>query len=136
VAWVITVGVFLGTLIAGVLILFFVSQRDRIREALRKPEHKRIETRTLARLDVELVGTVEPFIREITSTENISRYGARVITKKRRTPRDDVILIVLGKGVSNRARIAYCRPVKEQTFAIGLQFSSPVEVGWSGYQKH
>ena len=83
VVWVVTVAVFLGTLVAGVLILFLLFQRDLIREALRKPEHKRMESRTLARVEVELLSTDEPFIDEITLTENVSRYGARVVTKTR-----------------------------------------------------
>ena len=129
VIWVITVAVFLGTLVAGVLILFLLFQRDLIREALRKPEHKRMESRTLARVEVELLSTDEPFIDEITLTENVSRYGARVVTKTRWRPNDGVTVKLLREGLPNRARIAYCNPLKGETFAIGLRFSSPV-VSW------
>jgi hypothetical protein len=38
--WVITVGVFLGTLVARALIVLLFSQRNRIREALRTPKEK------------------------------------------------------------------------------------------------
>jgi hypothetical protein len=129
VVWVITLAVFLGTLVAGVLILFLLFQRDLIREALRKPEHKRMESRTLARVEVELLSTDEPFIDEITLTENVSRYGARVVTKTRWRPNDSVTVKLLREGLPNRARIAYCNPLKGETFAIGLRFSSPV-VSW------
>jgi hypothetical protein len=81
VVWVATVAVFLGTLVCGVLILFFFSQRDLIREALRNPPNKRIERRTVARVEVELLSTDAPFINEIALTENVSRDGARVVTK-------------------------------------------------------
>ncbi len=81
--WVTTVAVFLGTLVAGVLMLFLFSQRDLIREALRNPETKRMERRTVARVEVELLSTDEPFINEISLTENVSRCGARVVTKTR-----------------------------------------------------
>jgi Na+/glutamate symporter len=87
VVWLVTVAIFLGTLVGGVLILFLVSQRDLIREALRNPETKRMERRTVARVEVELLSTDEPLIHEITLTENVSRSGARVLTKTRWRPR-------------------------------------------------
>ena len=128
--WVITVAVFLGTLIAGVLILFlFSSQRDEIRKALREPDQKRIERRTRARVEVELLSTDEPFTNEIALTENVSRYGARVVTKMPWRPNDGVTVKLLREGLPNRARITYCNPLKGEAFAIGLQFSSPV-VSW------
>jgi hypothetical protein len=129
VVWVTTVAVFLGTLVAGVLILFLFSQRDLIREALRNPEQKRMERRTVARVEVELLSTDEPFINEIASTENVSCYGARVVTKMRWRPNDGVTVKLLREGLPNRARIAYCNPLNGEAFAIGLQFSSAV-VSW------
>ena len=80
--WVITVEVFLVTLAAGVSILFFFYQRDQNRKALKEPEQKRMEGRTRFRVDVELISKDESLIKEITATENISRYGACVVTKK------------------------------------------------------
>ena len=128
--WVITVAVFLGTLVAGILILFlFSSQRDEIRKALREPDQKRIERRTRARVEVELLSTDEPFTNEIALTENVSRYGARVVTKMPWRPNDGVTVKLLREGLPNRARITYCNPLKGEAFAIGLQFSSPV-VSW------
>ena len=127
--WGITVAVFLGTLLAGVLILFLYSRRDEIREALKAHGQRRVENRTLARVEVELLSTDEPFINEITLTENISRYGARVVTKMRWRPDDGVTVKLVREGHPKRARIAYCKPLKGDSFAVGLQFSSPV-VSW------
>jgi hypothetical protein len=129
VLWLITVAAFLGTVLAGVFSFFLFSQRDRIREALRTPLQKRVESRTPARVEVELLTTDAPFTNEITLTENISRYGARVVTKMKRQPNDDVDVKLRREGLSNRARITYCKPVKGEAFAIGLQFSLPV-VNW------
>jgi hypothetical protein len=127
VVWIITVAAFLGTLVAGVLALFLFSQRDQIREALKTPEQKRKETRTLARVEVELLSTKAPVVNEIILTQNVSRYGARVVTKTQWRPNDDATVKLVQKGLSNRARIAYCSPVKgEAAFAVGLQFYSPV----------
>ena len=127
--WVITVAVFLGILVAGVCTLFLFSERDQIREALRKPDKKRKETRTLVRVEVELLSTDAPLINEITSTENVSRYGARVVTKIEWRANDAVTVKLLREGLPNPARIAYCSPLKGEAFAVGLQFSSPV-VNW------
>ena len=127
--WLITVAAFLGTVLAGVFAFFLFSQRDRIREALRTPLQKRVESRTLARVEVELLTTDAPFTNEITLTENVSRYGARVVTKTQWRLSDDVDVKLRREGLCNRARIAYCKPLKGEAFAIGLQFSLPV-VNW------
>ena len=124
--WLITVAAFLGTVLAGVFAFFLFSQRDRIREALRTPLQKRVESRTLARVEVELLTTDAPFTNEITLTENVSRYGARVVTKTQWRLSDDVDVKLRREGLCNRARIAYCKPLKGEAFAIGLQFSLPV----------
>jgi hypothetical protein len=127
VLWVITVAAFLATVLAGVFAFFLFSQRDRIRDALKTPVQRRMESRTKARVQVQLVGTNAPFTNEITLTENVSQYGARVITKTKWRPNDEVTLKLLRGGLSNEARIAYCKPAKGgEVFAIGVQFSSPV----------
>ena len=125
--WVITVAAFLGTVLAGVLALFLFSQRDRIREALKTALQRRTESRTSARVEVELLSTDAPFINEITLTENVSPYGARVVTKTQWRLSDDVDVKLRREGLCNRARIAYCKRLKGgEAFAIGVQFSSPV----------
>ena len=128
--WVITVAAFLGTVLAGVFAFFLFSQRDRIRDALKTPVQRRVESRTLARVEVELLTTDAPFINEITLTENDNRYGARVVTKTQWRPSDDVDVKLHREGLSNRARIAYCKRLKGEAFAVGLQLSLPV-VNWT-----
>ena len=128
--WVITVAAFLATVLAGVFAFFLFSQRGRIRDALRTPVQRRMKSRTPARVEVQLLGTGAPFINEITFTHNVSQYGARVITKMKWRPNDKVTVKLLRGGLSNEARIAYCKPLKGgEAFAIGVQFSSPV-VSW------
>jgi hypothetical protein len=126
VVWVITVAVFLATLVIGIVLLFLFSQLNRIREALRTPEQKRTEPRTSARVEVQLLNTGALFIKEIALTQNVSRHGARVVTKTQWLPNQDVTVKLLRKNLSNRARVAYCNPVKEEEFAVGLEFSYPV----------
>ena len=125
--WVITVAAFLATVLAGVFAFFLFSQRDRIRDALKTPVQRRVESRTPARVEVQLLGTRVPFINEITFTHNVSQYGARVITMANWRRNDDLTVKLLRDGLLNQARIAYCKPLKGgEAFAIGVQFSSPV----------
>jgi hypothetical protein len=129
VVWVITVEVFLVTLAAGVSILFLFYKRGRNREALGEPEQKRSEGRTRFRVEVELLSTDDPLIKDIALTENVSRYGARVVTNTRWQPNAAVTVKMLQEGLPYDARIAYCTPLREEAFAVGMQFSLPV-VSW------
>ena len=126
VVWFITVAVFLAILVTGILLLFLYSQRNQIREALKTSKQRRMEHRTLVRVEVQLLSTHATLINEFALTENVSRYGARVVTKTQWQPNQDVTVKLLQKNLSNRARVAYCNPVKEEEFAVGLQFSYPV----------
>jgi plastocyanin len=100
VLWLITVAAFLGTVLAGVFAFFLFSQRDRIRDALKTPVQRRVESRTPARVEVQLLGTRVPFINEITFTHNVSQYGARVISKTKWRPNDELTLKLLrGRSV-------------------------------------
>src|SRR5258707_167711 len=84
--WLITIVIFLGAVLAVMLVFWFLFQREQILAALRKPEQQRMEARIPTRVDLELSGPDEPLIYEITFTENVSRHGARVVTKKRLRP--------------------------------------------------
>ena len=127
--WVITVEIFLVTLAAGVSILFFFYRRNQNRDALKRPEEKRAESRSQFRVEVELLSTDEPLIKEITVTENVSRYGARVVTKALWRPNAGLTVKLLREDLPYDARIAYCNPLPEAAFAVGLQFTLPV-VSW------
>lgn len=125
--WVITIATFFGTLVAVVFVFFIFSRRDQIREALRKPEQRRVESRTPARVGAELCSPDEPFVNEITLTENVSRRGACVVTKRRWQPNDRVMVKLVRGNLRSLARIAYCKPLRGDAFAVGLQFSSAVD---------
>ena len=127
--WVITVELFLVTLAAGASVLFFVYRRDQHRKAQRKPEEKRTENRSQFRVDVELLSAEEPLIKEITVTENVSRYGARVVTKALWRPTAGLTVKLLQEDLPYDARVAYCHPLPDEVFAVGLQFTLPV-VSW------
>src|SRR6266446_10685771 len=123
--WLITIVTFLGAVVAAMLGFLFVF-REQILAALRKLEQRRMEARIPTRVGLELSGPDEPLIYEITFTENVSRHGARVVTKRRWSPNDSVIVKLPQESRPSRARITYCQPFKEDQFATGLQFSLAV----------
>ncbi len=70
------------------------------------------------------------FLEQLT-LYHVSRHGARVVTKRHWGPNDSVIVKLLRGDQRLGARIAYCKPLKRETFAVGLQFSSAV-ASWIG----
>jgi hypothetical protein len=129
--WLITIAIFLGVLVAVTFVDWFFSQREQILAALRKPEEQRMEARIPTRVGLKLSAPVEPLIYEITFTENVSRHGARVVTKRRWSPNDCVLVKLPQECLPSRARITYCQPLKGDEFAMGLRFSLVV-YNWIG----
>ena len=127
--WFITIVIFLGTLIA-VLLVFWFFQKERILKALNRPVEHRLETRIQTRVELELSGQDEPLNYEITFTENVSPHGARILSKRRWSPNDSVLVKLPQEGSPSRARITYCQPLTRDEFATGLQFS--LLVYWVG----
>src|SRR5258705_5469736 len=121
--WLITIVIFLGAVVAVMFVFWFFSQREQILAALRKPEEHRMEARIPTRVGLELSGPVEPLIYEISFTENVSGHGASVVTKRRWSPNDSVLVKLPQEGLPCHARITYCQPLKGDEFAMGLQFS-------------
>ena len=129
--WLITIVIFLGAVIAVMLVFWFFSERERILASLRGPEQQRTEARIPRKVGLELSGPDDPLIYEITFTENVSRHGARVVTKRPWSPNDSVLVKLSQESLPTRARIAYCKPSKGAEFAMGLQFSLVV-YDWIG----
>jgi hypothetical protein len=121
--WLITIVIFLGAAVAVMFVFYFFSQKEEILAALRKPEEQRTEARIPTRVWLGLSGPDEPLIDEITCTENVSLHGARVVTKRRWSPNDSVLVKLPEDRLPARARISYCQPSKDDEFAMGLQFS-------------
>jgi hypothetical protein len=121
--WLIIIVIFLGVLLAAMFVFWFFFQREQFLAALKKPVEHRMEARIPTKVGLELSGPDEPLIYETTFTENVSRQGARVLTKRRWSPNDSVLVKLPQEGLSSRARITYCQPLKGDRFAMGLQFS-------------
>jgi hypothetical protein len=130
--WLITIVTFLGAVVAAMLVFLFVF-REQILAALRKLEQRRMEARIPTRVGLELSDPDKPLIYEITLTENVSRHGARVVTKRFWSPNDSVLVKLPQESLPSRARITYCQPLKGDEFAMGLQFSLLVyDCDWIG----
>jgi PilZ domain-containing protein len=114
--WLITIVIFLGSVVVVLFGFWFLFRR--------KPEQQRMEARIPARVGLELSGPDQPLHCEMTFTQNVSRHGARVVTKRHWSPGNDVLVRMPEAGQLSRARITYCQALKGNEFAMGLQFSS------------
>jgi hypothetical protein len=124
--WLITIAIFLGAVVAVMFVFWFFSQREQILAALRKPGQQRMEARSPTRVGLELSGPDETRTHEMTFTENVSRHGARVVTTRRWSPNDSILVKLPQESLPSRARITYCQPLKGDEFATGMQFSLAV----------
>jgi len=121
--WVISIAVFLATVVAALLVLLIYSQKEQIKKALKE---KRKEERTKLEIELELATPHEPPFYEKYSTENTSRHGARIASSKRWQPHEHVLVRLPFQNEPSRARITYCDALPANAFAVGLKFSAPV----------
>ena len=121
--WVITIAVFLATVVAALFVFLIFSQKEQIKKALKE---KRKEERAKLETELELATQREPPIYEKSLTENTSRHGARIVSSKRWQRHEHVLVRLPFKNAPSRARIIYCDALPTNAFAVGLKFSSPV----------
>ena len=62
---------------------------------------------------------------EATFTENVSSRGARVLSTRRWKINDRLVISTLAGSFRAVARVAYCQPVPQAGFAVGLEFVEP-----------
>jgi hypothetical protein len=124
VVWVITIAVFLATMVAALLVFLIYSQKEQIKKALKE---KRKEERTKLEIELRLATPREPTFYEEYTTENTSRHGARIASSKRWRPHEHVLVRLPFKNEPSRARITYCDALPENAFAVGLKLSSVVD---------
>ena len=89
----------------------------------------RCENRSAVAVAVMLTSPDAPFPTEMTTTENISTRGARVITKGFWRIFDSLVIKSLEGDLYSEARVIYRQPVREGVFAIGLELIEPTG-GW------
>jgi hypothetical protein len=123
-AWVMTIAVFLATVVAALLVFLIVSEKDQIKKALKE---KRKEERTKLEIELELATPHDPPVYENSVTENASSHGARIISSTRWQPHEHVLVRLPFKNEPTRARIIYCDALPTNAFAVGLRFPSAVD---------
>src|ERR1700720_476448 len=82
---------------------------------------RRLESRTPVHVTVDLSGLDVHTAAQQGVTENVSARGARVVTSKPWHPNDHVKVRSLLGSLRSRARVVYCQPLGEDSFAIGLE---------------
>jgi len=88
----------------------------------------RSERRIARTLSVEVCLQDETKLKERILTENVSAHGARVFTRRRLQPGQQVLVSSPKEGLRSQARIVYCQRVSESSFAVGLELSGRVEL--------
>lgn len=94
----------------------------------------RAETRAALKVFVEL-HSFDNAVFEITYTIDVSRSGARVLSKTAWKPNQSVSVRMIRGELSARARVVHCQPSGERTFAVGLEFPEPVR-NWPSEISH
>jgi len=85
----------------------------------------RYEKRGATAVAVMLTGQDCASRTELTLTENISARGARVVTKKRWSANDSLVIKSLEGDFQSEARVIYSQPIRESVYAIGLELVAP-----------
>jgi hypothetical protein len=122
--WVMTIAVFLATVVAAMLIFLIYSQREQIKKALNE---KRKERRIPVEVELEISTPREPPVYENSATENASSHGARIISSTRWQPHEHMLVRLPFKNEPSHARTTYCDALPTNAFAVGLKFSSAVD---------
>ena len=55
-------------------------------------------------------------------TENVSPHGARVVTKRRWRPGEQLWIVPLSDQSKSPAKVVYCRGLSSGLFCLGLEF--------------
>ncbi|HKD51385.1 MAG TPA: hypothetical protein VKB90_11315 [Candidatus Acidoferrum sp.] len=80
--------------------------------------------RTPKRILVEL-SSFENFVYEVTYTVNVSRCGARILSKAVWNPNQRLSVRSIEGKLNARGRIAYCDSLGPGSYAIGLELDQP-----------
>lgn len=89
------------------------------------PPLRREENRTLIRMFVKL-SNPENGKFEIAPTIDVSRHGARVVTKSLWKPNQALIVQTIRGNLYSRARAVHCEPLTGDSYALGLELYSPL----------
>jgi PilZ domain len=94
----------------------------------------RREPRMPMEIGVHIAGHAAIPGTETTFTENVSQSGVRVLSSRRWKTNDRLTITTPGGSFHSIARVAYCHPVSDARFAIGLELIEPSGVWVLGGQ--
>ena len=86
----------------------------------------RVESRIPSKIIVDLSSLDVRTPAQEGVTENVSARGARVVTNRAWHPNERMNVRSLLGNFRSRARVVYCQPLGNGTFAIGLQLFAAV----------
>jgi len=87
----------------------------------------RIEKRTAVKVLVHLMAMENPFNAETTTTVNISRNGARIISSRRWCPGQQLLLTSLSGEFRRQGTVIHCNPLTDGQFCVGLEFDANIK---------
>ena len=87
----------------------------------------RCEARVPMEVGVHISGHAVLPGTETTFTENVSAYGACILSTRRWNINDRLIVTTMAGAFRAAARVAYCRSVPGMGFAVGVEFPEPRE---------
>jgi hypothetical protein len=88
------------------------------------PTVRRKEVRVPMKMFVNLRSPDHPSF-EIAPTLDVSCHGARVLTKRRWQPDQQISVRSIRGHVYSRARIVHCQPYTDTSFVIGIEMFYP-----------
>lgn len=86
----------------------------------------RVTKRAAVKVPVHLVHMENAVIAETTTTINISRDGARLLTRRRWRAGEQLALTSLSGEVRRQGRVVYCHPLTDGQFCVGLEFDASI----------
>jgi PilZ domain len=98
-----------------------------------KPQYavRRVEDRIDMKVTALLVGKAENLGVETGITEDVSSRGARILTASPWPVGETILVAIPGFHFTAAARVAYCLPLEDGRFGVGLEFvvaSEPLEI--------
>jgi hypothetical protein len=91
----------------------------------------RKEVRIAVKMFVNLCSEDNPST-EVAPTIDISCHGARVVSKRRWQPNQQVSVRSIRGNFYSRARVVHCQPYKDNSFVVGVQMHYPTS-DWTSH---
>jgi PilZ domain len=87
----------------------------------------RAEKRATVKVPVHIAPVENAFSAETTTTVNISRHGARLLTSRRWRPGEQLALNLLSGEFRRYGTVIYCCPLTDGQFCVGLEFDASIK---------